>query len=182
MNAEIEKEIDKCVLALRDGGFVIFPSEIGWSIGCMANDDENIKAVLECQDYEIPAILIEAPGRLRKFVKEIPDATWDLIEFTQKPLHVTIQNILSFPSEIYKNMEEVYFRVTKDDFSISLINKIGKPLFAAALFDKTHPTKVNSVLNKNCYVVNLRASAKSTSDNLVMMRLLDGGKFEIIKK
>lgn len=182
MNADIEKEVSRCVQTIRDGGFIIFPSEIGWSIGCDASDEANVNAVISSSDYEYPSILLSDTGRLGKFAKTIPDAIWDLIEFTTKPLHLVVDEMINFPSLPFREIEDVAFRIVKDEFTIALTSKFGKPVFAAVLSSDSHPEKTNSILNKNCYVVNLRVSAKANPQNLVIIRLLKNEKFEIIRK
>ncbi|MBK7967700.1 MAG: hypothetical protein IPK08_01595 [Bacteroidetes bacterium] len=51
MNEQIVNEISKCVQTLREGGFIIFPNEIGWCIGCYLTETENVNQ-LAAGDYE----------------------------------------------------------------------------------------------------------------------------------
>lgn len=182
MNAEIEKEVLSCVQVIKQGGFALFPSEIGWSICCDASDEENVHAIAGSNNYLFQSILLNETGKLGKFVKTIPDAIWDLIEFTSKPLHLVVDQVINFPASAFREMENVAFRIVKDEFTLALTGKFGKPVFAAALVTETHPEKTGSVMNKNCYVVNLRSGAKSNPHNLVIIRLLENEKFEIIRK
>ena len=182
MNAEIEKQIVDCVNMLHNGGYVIFPSEIGWSIGCDAANNENILAILNSDNYQLQAILLEEPGKLIKYVKDFPDAGYDMVEFATKPLHLIIDDLSNLPAEALKYQKELSFRIAKDEFTLALLKKYGKPIFAAHIVNTSQPVKTVSVLNKSCFVVNLRASSKSNPDHLAVFKFSNGGKIEIIRK
>ena len=62
MNAEIEKEVLKCVQVIKEGGFALFPSEIGWSICCDASDEENVHAIVGSNNYLFQSILLNETG------------------------------------------------------------------------------------------------------------------------
>jgi len=182
MNPEIESEALKCVRALREGSFIIFPAEIGWSIGCDAGHTENVKAIMESDNFRLGAIILDAPGRLNKYVKSIPDALWDLIEYTGKPLHLLPEDTINLPAVFNGENHQAVFRIVKDEFTLTVTSKFGKPVFAAVFASSEQPLKTNSILNNKCYMVNLRAGAKLNAGNLTVMKFSDNGKFEFITR
>ena len=177
----IEHEINNCINTLRAGGIIIFPGETGWMIGCDVNNTEAVENILNLDTVEFPATLLDDSGKLTRYVKEIPDIIWDLIEFSKKPLHIILEKVVNIPSVLI-HFDESTFSIVKDPFSLNLIHKFGKPVFAAVFTDQNHPSKQTIILNKPGYVVNLRVSSKANTENLVLLKLSPSGKIEFIKK
>ncbi len=183
INPQIEGEINNCVQALRKGTFVIFPDETGWSIGCDAMNSELIKKIQDDENFLSPALLLDEPGRLNKFVKEIPDPLWDLVEFSTRPMDIILKGVVNLPSLLLNADGESVFRVVKDSFVQIMVHKFGKPVYSAQLSDQNKPPhNTVTILNTPAYMVNLRIGAKITPDALVIIRLSPGGRIEFIKK
>lgn len=176
-----EPEVINCVKALRDGCMIVYPGETGWSLGCDFKNSDAVNAILKSPDVEYPCILLGETGQLGKYHREIPDVIWDLVEFTTKPLHLVLDNVINVPENIIENNQSV-FRIARDEFTASLVRKFGKPVFTAVLKNQHQPVREKSVLNIPSYVVNLRAGSKLTTEKLVIIRLSDGGKIEFLKK
>lgn len=183
INPQIEGEINICVQALRRGEFIIFPDETGWSIGCDALKADLIQKILGSDQYTSPALLLDEAGRLNKFIKDIPDPLWDLVEFSTRPMNIILGNVVNLPPVLLNEKGESVFRIVKDAFPQILAHKFGKPVFAAQLIDQVKPVPGDAgILNTPAYVVNLRIGAKSNPDLLVIIRLSPGGRIEFIRK
>lgn len=183
INPQIENEINNCVQALRRGEFIIFPDETGWAIGCDALKTELIQKIKSCDAYAASSLLLDESGRLNKFVKEIPDPLWDLVEFSTRPMDIILGKVVNLPAVLLNEQGETIFRIVKDAFTQLLTHKFGKPVFAAQLADQTKPENSESgILNTPAYVVNLRLGAKTNSDSLIIIRLSSGGRIEFIRK
>ena len=181
MNQQIVNEISKCVQTLRDGGYIIFPNEIGWCIGCFLSDTANVNR-LAAENYEFGSVLLEDEGKLGKYVKVLPDTIWDLIQFSTKPMILWLQGAVNLPTELINETGEAAFRIPKDEFTNVLLHKAGKPIYAVLLTNQEQPAKTTSILNKPGFVVNLRLSQKSNTDELVVMRLSPSGQISFLKK
>lgn len=183
INPQIENEINRCVQSLRRGEFIIFPDETGWSIGCDPMNDVLVKKILESDLYCEHVLLVDESGRLNKFVRNIPDPLWDLVEFSTRPMNIILADVVNIPKQILNNSGETTFRVAKDTFANILAHKFGKPVFAAQLREQTKPdTNESGILNTPAYVVNLRLGAKINPESLVILRLSSGGRIEFIRK
>lgn len=181
MNEQIVNEISKCVQTLREGGFIIFPNEIGWCIGCYLTDTENVNK-LAAGDYEFGSVLLEDEGKLGKYVKVLPDTIWDLIQFSTKPMILWLQGAVNLSPALISESGEAAFRIPKDEFTNVLLHKAGKPIYTALLPNQEQPAKTTSILNKPGFVVNLRLSQKANTDELVVMSLTPSGQISFLKK
>ncbi len=183
INPQIEGEINNCVQTLRKGSFIIFPDETGWSVGCDAMNIDLIKKIQVDDNFIAPSLLLDEPGRLNKFVKEIPDPLWDLVEFSTRPMDIILKGVVNLPSLLLNPEGETVFRVVKDPFVQIMVHKFGKPVYSAQFADQVKPPhNTVTILNTPAYVVNLRIGAKITPDALVVIRLSPGGRIEFVRK
>ena len=183
LNPQIETEITNCVSALRKGEFIFFPDETGWSIGCDAMNEKLIQKIISLDDYDDGSVLLNDPGRLNKFVKEIPDTLWDLIEFSERPLQVLLGGVVNLPASLISESQESAFRIVKEVFPKLMVHKFGKPVFSAKCIEQSRPSvTADGILNTPAYVVNLRIGAKSNTGSLVIIRLSGGGRIEVVRK
>ncbi len=183
INPQIENEINLCVQSLRRGELIIFPDETGWSIGCDPMKTDLVQKILDSVDYLEPVLLLDDVGRLNKFVRNIPDQIWDLVEFSERPMNIILGEVVNLPQIILKDKSETAFRIAKDSFVNILAHKFGKPVFASRLSEQSKPVAgTHDILNSPAYVVNLRISTKINPESLVILRLSSGGRIEFIRK
>jgi len=178
LNTEIEKEVIECVRVLRNGGAAVIPSATGWAVCVGTSNTHLVSHILASENFEYPAIILSESGKLIRYSASIPDAVWDIIEFSERPIHVFIQNA-SNPCGI--TTRELPFYIAKDDFTMSVAGKYGKPLLTANLKSKEHPEKKSSFLDAEAYVVNLRIKSHASTENLVIIKFYENGKFEFLK-
>ncbi len=179
MNSDLE--ITNSIKMLREGGIIVYPGETGWSLGCDLKNTEAVDAIFKSDLVEYPCILLNETGQLGKYVKELPDVVWDLVEFTSKPLQLIMNDVLNIPQSILPD-KEATFRIVKDTFTKNILYKFGKPVFTAVLKNQMQPEHEKTILNKPAYIVNLRSGAKLSTENLVIIKLSNGNKIEILKK
>jgi L-threonylcarbamoyladenylate synthase len=180
MNADIKKEISGCLLCLRKGGIIIFPTTAGWTIGCDSNNTDAIKKLLHSNIGFFPAILLSDAGKLQKYVREIPESMFQLVEYSTRPLHLIIDAAINLPDGI--NPGSTAFTFAGDDFLNTLTGGFGKPIFTVILKNQDHPVKHETMFDYPLYVVNLRSGHNNTTDNLTVLKFAENGSFLIIKK
>jgi len=183
INPQVETEINSCVQALRRKELILFPGETGWSIGCDMTENKLVEEILSIELFQFPSLLLYDTGRLHKFVKEMPDALYDLVEFSEKPIDFCLQDVVNVPPNIKSENGEVPFRIPKDEFTHQLLYKFGKVLFTASVPGHDTATfNLSAILNTPVYMVNLRLSPKVNSESLVIIRMSAGGRIEFIRK
>jgi L-threonylcarbamoyladenylate synthase len=180
MNQEIQQEIAKCISTLRGGGFVFFISETGWTIGCDAQICDLVSILNTSGELIYPSLMIQDAGRLQKYIRNIPESAGDMIEYTEKPLHLLFEEAVNYPC--MDSPARGAFRIVKDPFTTAMLKGFGKPVYSAIISDQTHIKKADTYRNNPCYVVNLRAAARYHPDYLVVISYAADGSFKLIKK
>lgn len=180
MNPEIQKEVVACVKMLKQRGLVIFPSETGWNLGSDAGDEESTALLMNQYAGHYPAILLADSGRLQKYMVQIPESLYDLIDFTNKPLQVKFENAINIPSPALEKIKT--FSIPKNEFALSMLRGFGKPVFSVALEEDHHPGKADTFAGKPCYAVNLRIPSSAGTGDLVIISYAADGSFKLIRK
>lgn len=176
IHPDLQREIAACVGMLREGGGVIFPSETGWNLACDALNRTMVNEITSLEHTRYPALLLREAGMLNRYVAELSEVVYDLVEHTQKPLHLEFEKTLNLP------LPDLAFRIAKDPFTLELLHKFGKPLISVT-FNADHPPSKNKPLPlSRYYMVNLRQSPDAGKQTPVVIRFGLGGRFKIVSR
>ena len=134
-----QKEIDKVVKVLQDGGLVIYPTDTVYAIGC---DALNVRAVEKiCQMKGVNpqksdlAIICYDLSNISEYAK-VSNTAFKLMK---KHLPGPFTFILPTSSElpkIYKNRKEVGIRVPDNNIIRSLVRCLGNPILTMSIHDE----------------------------------------------
>ena len=134
-----QKEIDKVVNVLQDGGLVIYPTDTVYAIGC---DALNVRAVERiCQIKGINpqksnlSIICYDLSNISEYAK-VSNAAFKLMK---KHLPGPFTFILPTSSElpkIYKNRKEVGIRVPDNNIIRQLVKELGNPILTMSIHDE----------------------------------------------
>jgi tRNA threonylcarbamoyl adenosine modification protein (Sua5/YciO/YrdC/YwlC family) len=133
-----EKEIDKVVQILRDGGLIIYPTDTVYAIGC---DALNVKAVEEiCKMKNInPAksnlsIICYDLSNISEYAR-VDNSTFKLMKKNLPGPFTFILNTTSLLPKIYKNKKTVGIRVPDNNIIRELVNSLGNPILTTSVKD-----------------------------------------------
>jgi tRNA threonylcarbamoyl adenosine modification protein (Sua5/YciO/YrdC/YwlC family) len=134
-----QKEIDKVVACLRDGGLVVYPTDTVYAMGC---DALNVRAVEKiCKIKNINpqksnlSIICYDLSNLSEYAK-VSNAAFKLM---RKNLPGAFTFILPTSSElpkIYKNRKEVGIRVPDNNIVRSIVRELGNPILTTSIHDE----------------------------------------------
>lgn len=134
-----QKEIDKVVKVLQDGGLVVYPTDTVYAIGC---DALNVRAVERiCQMKGVNpqksnlSIICYDLSNLSEYAK-VSNAAFKLMK---KHLPGPFTFILPTSSElpkIYKNRKEVGIRVPDNNITRTLVQSLGNPILTMSIRDE----------------------------------------------
>ena len=82
------QDIKNAVEVLRKGGVILYPTDTVWGIGCDATNAEAVKRVYEIKqrdDSKALICLVDSDARMQRYVRNVPDVAWQLIDSLQGP-------------------------------------------------------------------------------------------------
>jgi len=127
MNSEIKKAID----TLKSGGVILFPADTGWGLGCDATNQPAIDRLFRIfpdrmlQDY---VILLNNPALLERYVKEVPEVAWDLVDLSDTALTIIFSGSKNLPTTLLGEGDQIRIRIIKDEYTQLLLQQLRRPI------------------------------------------------------
>ncbi len=187
----LQDEIKKAVEVLRKGGVILYPTDTVWGIGCDATNAEAVKRVYEIKrrvDSKAMICLVDSEARLCRYVRNVADVTWSMIELATKPLTVIYDNATGLAENLLAEDGSVGIRVTREEFSKELCYRFQKPIVSTSANISGEPTAQKfddideEIKNAVDYVVryNQRCKEKHLPSSIVKIKA--NGEFTIIRE
>ncbi len=187
----IAEEAKKCVEVMRKGGVILYPTDTVWGIGCDATNAEAVKRVFEIKqraDSKSMLLLVDSADRLARYVGNVPDVAWDLIELTTKPLTIIYDGAKNIAPNLIAEDGSIGIRVTAELFSKELCYRFQKPVVSTSANISGEPTPgnyseiSNEILDAVDYVVNYKQLEKGKAKSSSIIKLAGNGAVTIIRE
>ena len=130
-----DNDIRAAIDVLRQGGTILYPTDTIWGIGCDATNPEAVRKVFEIkqrEDSKALICLVDSPGRLQRYVRNVPDVAWDIIELATRPTTVILNGVQGLAPNLMAEDGSVGLRVTSEVFSHTLCYRFQKPIVSTS--------------------------------------------------
>jgi len=187
----VEEDIKKCLEELKKGGVILYPTDTIWGLGCDATNKEAVAKIYEIKqrfDNQTMILLVNNDAMIERFVADVPEVAYQLIEFAEKPLTIILENALNIADNLLGENRSVGIRVTKEAFTQKLIGSFRKPIVStsANIHNQAHPAyfaKISEELkSKVDYIVTYRQNETKGSKPSSIISLKPNGEFKIIRE
>ncbi len=187
----MQEDIKKTLEVLKNGGIILYPTDTIWGIGCDATNQEAVKRIYQIkkrEDSKSMLVLMENPALLDRYVDEVPDVAWDLVEIATTPLTVIYPKAKNLAQNLIAADGSIGIRFTKEEFTSQLLRRFRRPLVSTsanisgekspAFFDQIS----EEIKEKVDYVVEYRQDDTSEAKPSSIIKLGPGGEIDIIRK
>ncbi len=184
------EEIDKACEVLQKGGLILYPTDTIWGIGCDATNEEAVQKVYTLKqriDNKAMLVLLDSNAKLDRYVDDIPDIAWDLMEVTDKPLTIIYSQGKNLAPNLIASDGSIGIRITNEVFSKRLCERFRKPLVSTSANISGQPSPANfseiaeSIKQKVDYIVNYRQDDMRKAQPSSIIKLGAGGVFQVIR-
>lgn len=130
-----KEEINKCLDILRKGGVILYPTDTVWGIGCDATNEEAVKKVFEIKkraDSKAMLSLVDSDAALERWVDDIPEVAWELLEAAVNPLTLIFDHPKGIAPSLKADDGSAAFRITSERFSKELAARLRKPIVSTS--------------------------------------------------
>ncbi|WP_207765227.1 L-threonylcarbamoyladenylate synthase [Solitalea longa] len=185
----MQKEIEKSLEVLKSGGILLYPTDTIWGLGCDATNPEAVEKIIQIKKREGKSfiVLLENLNDLFRYVKEVPDVAYELIELSEKPLTVVFDGGKGLAPNVLNADGSVGIRVVKHPFCEQLIRKFRKPIVSTSANISGNPSamsfdEISEEIKQGVdYVVDFERSKKSAAPSSII-KLGNGGLIKILRK
>ena len=190
-----EEDIRKAVEVLRRGGVILYPTDTVWGIGCDATNQEAVKRVYDIKqrdDSKALICLVDSDARLQRYVRQVPDVAWQLIDSLKdsdsKPTTIILDGAVNLASNLIADDGSIALRITNEPFSKELCYRFQKALVSTSANISGQPAAQNycdiapELLEAVDYVCWSRRQEHKPHQPSSIIRLRQDGQVEIIRK
>jgi len=187
----MQEDIKKTLEVLKKGGIILYPTDTVWGIGCDATNPEAVTRIYQIkkrEDFKSMLVLMENPALLERYVDEVPEVAWDLVEITTTPLTVIYPKAKNLAPNLIAEDGSVGIRFTKEEFTSRLLQRFRRPLVStsANISGEKSPSFFNEISDEIKtqvdYIVEYRQDDTTPSKPSSIIKLGPGGRIDIIRK
>jgi L-threonylcarbamoyladenylate synthase len=190
-----EEDIKKAVEVLRKGGVILYPTDTVWGIGCDATNAEAVKRVYDIKqrdDSKAMICLVDSDARLQRYVRNVPDVAWQLIDSLKngdvKPTTIILDGAINLAENLIADDGSIALRITQEAFSKELCYRFQKALVSTSANISGEPAAQNygdidlRIIEQVDYVCWSRRQEHKPHTPSSIIRLRENGEVEIIRK
>ncbi len=186
-----EQDIKNAIEAMRKGGVILYPTDTVWGIGCDATNAEAVKRVYEIKqrdDSKALICLVDSDARLQRYVRNVPDVAWQLIDCVEKPTTLILDGAVNLAPNLIAEDGSIGIRITKEAFSHELCFRFQKAIVSTSANISGEPAAQNyrdidpRILEKVDYVCWTRRQEHQPHQPSSIIKLSADGQVVIIRK
>jgi len=187
----LQDEVKKAIEVMRQGGVILYPTDTVWGIGCDATNPEAVKKVYDIKhrdDSKALICLVDSDARLSRYVRNVANITWDLIELSEKPLTIIFDHATGLAHNLLAEDGSVGIRITKEEFSKELCFRFQKPIVSTSANISGAPTpqtfeEISDDIKQSVdYVVKYNRKCKEKHKPSSIIKIDANGQFQIIRE
>lgn len=186
-----EDDIRKAVEVMRAGGVILYPTDTIWGIGCDATNPKAVERVYKIKqraDSKALICLVDSDARLQRYVRNVPNVAWELLDCADKPTTVILDGAVNLADNLIADDGSVALRITKEPFSKELCYRFQKAIVSTSANISGQPAAQNfcdiqqELIDAVDYVCWSRRQEHKPHQASSIIKLGTGGEVEIIRK
>lgn len=186
-----EDDIKKAIEVMRKGGIILYPTDTVWGIGCDATNAEAVAKVYALKrrdDSKALICLVDSDNRLQRYVRNVPDVAWQLIEAVEKPTTLILDGAVNLAPNLIAEDGSIGIRITKEPFSHELCYRFQKAIVSTSANVSGEPAAQNycdisqEILDGVDYVCESRRQEHKPHAPSSIIKLAADGEVKIIRR
>jgi L-threonylcarbamoyladenylate synthase len=128
-------DVENCLLTLRNGGLILYPTDTIWGIGCDATNAAAVKRIFELKKRpgaKSLIVLLADEKDLLRYVTQPDLQVLDYLRTVKKPTTVIYKDPVGLAPDIVSPEGTVAIRLVKDEFCRHLIKRLRKPIVSTS--------------------------------------------------
>ncbi|WP_297233236.1 L-threonylcarbamoyladenylate synthase [uncultured Prevotella sp.] len=185
-----EDDIKKAVEVMKKGGVILYPTDTVWGIGCDATNADavaKVYAIKHRDDSKALICLVDSDARIQRYVRNVPEVAWNLLELAEKPTTVILNNAVNLAPNLIAEDGSIAMRITRESFSKELCYRFQKPIVSTSANISGEPAAQNycdiseELINAVDYVCWSRRQEHKPHTPSSIIKLSENGEVKIIR-
>lgn len=188
---QIAEDIKTAVQTLRKGGLILYPTDTIWGIGCDASNEDAVRRIFQLkqrEDSKAMICLVDNANRMQRYLRQVPDVAWDLVEFAEKPLTLILDGAVNLAPSLIAEDGSVGIRVTRENISQELCYRYERAIVSTSANISGAPSPScfaeisDEIKNGVDYIMLSRQNDLSKGKPSQIIKLGLDGQIQIIRK
>ena len=186
-----QEDIQKAVEVMRKGGIILYPTDTVWGIGCDATNSEAVAKIYKIKhrdDSKALVCLVDSDARLQKYVRNVPEVAWQLIDAVVKPTTLILDGAVNLAPNLIAEDGSIGIRITNEPFSKELCYRFQKAIVSTSVNISGEPAAQNfcdiseELLSAVDYVCFSRRQEHKPHQPSTIIKIGITGEINIIRK
>lgn len=186
-----KEDIQNAVNVMKQGGVILYPTDTVWGIGCDATNAEAVAKVYKMKqrdDSKAMICLVDSDVRLQRYVRNVPEVAWQLMEYAEKPTTVILDNAVNLAQNLIAEDGSIAMRITHEEFSKELCFRFQKPIVSTSVNVSGEPAAQNfrdiapEFIEAADYVCFTRRQEHKPHTPSSIIKIKEDGEVTIIRK
>ena len=186
-----QTDIKNAIEVMRKGGVILYPTDTVWGIGCDATNPEavaKVYAIKHRDDSKAMICLVDSDTRLQRYVRNVPEVAFQIMELATKPTTVIFESAVNLPDNLVAEDRSIAMRITQEPFSKELCYRFQKPIVSTSANISGEPAAQNykdiseELLNAVDYVCFSRRQEKNPHTPSSIIKIMNNGEINIIRQ
>jgi len=148
MPSSIQKQVDRGISILRQGGIVAFPTDTVYGLGTCANIGQAVERVYQIKErprnMALPLLLADI-SQISEVAQPVPQIAWLLARsFLPGALTMVLHRSNSVPDIIAAGGETVAIRIPAHSIPVALVEGIGAPIVGTSANLSSKPSALTA--------------------------------------
>jgi L-threonylcarbamoyladenylate synthase len=132
---DFQHDIEQCLLALRNGGIIMYPTDTVWGIGCDASDAKAVERIFKLKkrsDNKSMIVLVAEERDVLRYVANPDPKVFEYLEQATKPTTVIYQGAIGLAENLTGKDGSIAIRICEDIFCKNLLKRFRKPIVSTS--------------------------------------------------
>lgn len=135
-----EKEIQKVVKILKEGGLIIYPTDTVYGLGCDITNSKALERIAKIKGIKLEkanfSFVCNDLSNISDYVKHIDTSTFKILKRSLPgPYTFILEGNNNLPKE-FKKKKTVGIRVPDNNIVLELVKQLGNPIVSTSIYDE----------------------------------------------
>lgn len=136
-----EKEIQKIVEVLKDGGLIIYPTDTVYGLGCDITNAKALERIAQLKGVKLEkanfSFVCADLSNLSDYVKQIDTSVFKILKKALPgPYTFILPGSTNLPKTFKKKKKTVGIRIPDNNIARMLAEKLGNPIISTSIYDE----------------------------------------------
>lgn len=135
-----EKEIERVVKVLKEGGLIIYPTDTVYGLGCDITNSRALEKIAKLKGIKLDkanfSFVCHNISDISGYIKQIDTATFKILKkCLPGPYTFILPGNNDLPRE-FKKKKTVGIRVPDNSIALAIVKRLGNPIVSTSIYDE----------------------------------------------